>query len=385
MITWKFFLYLIVCFTITTSCGGLKMNKSITNKNERVKDFLDTEISELNTPGVQYLVLSSDNIIFEYSGGLADIKNKSLMNSNTTMMAFSMTKTITAVAVLQLIEKGKLNLNDSIDKYIDNNPYGKKVTIKHLLSQTSGIPSPIPLKWVHLAKKHKEYNEDLALNKILKENKELKFNPGQKYAYSNISYWLLGKIIENVSGLTYQDYIYNNITKPLQLTKNDIDTIIPDKTKHAKGYLKKYSFMNMIKGFLVDKDLIGEYESNWLNIKNVYLNGPAFGGLIGSAHSFSKFLQDQLKEKSVLFNNKTKKLLYTQQQDNNKKLIEMSLGWHIANVKNIKYFFKEGGGAGYHSEMRIYPKQKIATIIIVNKTSLNTKKYLNFLDKEFLY
>jgi D-alanyl-D-alanine carboxypeptidase len=121
----------------------------------------------------------------------------------------------------------------------------------------------------------------------------------------------------------------------------------------------------------------------WLHIKNHYLNGPAFGGLIGSARSFSKFLQDQLKKESTLFNKETKNLFYSQQKNNAEKLVEITLGWHIGDLEGIKYFYKEGGGGGYHSEMRIFPDQEIASIIMVNKTNFNSKKYLNILDKNF--
>ncbi len=306
------------------------------------------------------------------------------MESTTALMACSMTKTITAAAVLQLIEKGKVNLEDSIDKYIENNPYGNAVKVKHLLSQTSGIPDPIPMRWAHPVENHKSFNEEEALEKILKEYPELEFEPGKKYKYSNISYWFLGKIIEKVSCVKYEKYIKKNLFVPLKIPESELGFRIHDTNKNSKGYLAKYSFMNLIKGFVIDKELIGEYEESWLTFNTHYLNGPAFGGLIGSAKGFSKFLMDQLKETSVLFDNKTKDLFYTQYKNNDGDPVEMTYGWHIGNSNGNKYYFKEGGGAGFHCEMRIYPKYKIATVIIVNKTSFNSKKNLNKLDNEFL-
>ncbi len=369
---------------IFSSCGEIKMDQSIINKNQKVSDFLNEQTSKSNIPGIQYIVTDKDKFLFEHAGGFADIKNKLPMTVNTTMMVFSMTKTITAVAVLQLVENGQINLDDSISKYIDNNTYSQDITIRHLLSHTSGIPSPIPLKWVHLAENHDGYDEDATLAKVVNENSKLKFKPGEKYKYSNISYWLLGKIIEKVSGQSYSDYIYKNITTQLQVTQNEMSYTIPDHANHAKGYLAKISFFNLIKGILLDKDLIGGYEGNWLHINNLYLNGPAFGGLIGSSCSFGKFLQDQLKERSVLYNNETRNLFISQQKNNAGELIDMTLGWHIGELEGEKYFFKEGGGAGYHSEMRIYPVKGIASVIIVNKTSFSSSEYLNTLDKEFL-
>jgi CubicO group peptidase (beta-lactamase class C family) len=349
-----------------------------------MKDYLGKQTGEGTIPGIQYIVMNPDRFIFEYAGGWADIKNQKPMRKSTTMMAYSMTKTITSAAILQLVEKGELGLDDCIDLHLTCNPYGKTITIRHLLSQTSGIPNPIPLRWVHLAEKHGEFDEDAVLAKVLKEYPVLSFEPGKMYAYSNISYWLLGKIIEKVTGQTYPTYIREHIMYPLKLSENEMNCIIPDPTHHAKGYLSKYSLMNLLKGFLIDKELIGEYEGKWLNIKDHYLNGPAFGGVIGSAFSFGKFLQDQLKEESVLFNRETKDLFYTQQKNNAGDSVEMTLGWHIGYLDRTKYFFKEGGGGGYHCEMRIYQKKRLASIIMINETSASCKKYLNTLDKSFL-
>jgi CubicO group peptidase (beta-lactamase class C family) len=300
------------------------------------------------------------------------------------MMAYSMSKTLTAAAVLQLEGRGKLDLDDTVDTYFQNNPYGKDVRIRHLLSQTSGIPNPVPLRWAHLVQKHEEFNEDAALASVLEENPKLSFEPGKKYAYSNISYWLLGKIIENVSGQTFRSYMREHILKPLGLNENEMGYTIPDPVNHAKGYLAKVSFMNLMKGFLIDKELVGGYEGKWLHINDHYLNGPSFGGLIGSAYSMGKFLQDQLREESVLFHGESRNLFYTQQKNNTGERVEMTLGWHINDLDGTRYFFKEGGGGGYHCEMRVYPTHGIATVIMVNRTNFNSNKFLNMLDMEFL-
>jgi CubicO group peptidase (beta-lactamase class C family) len=228
-------LLIITSVAFFASCCGLKMNPEILDKSEKVKTFLINQTGESEIPGIQYIVMDSSHLIFDFAGGLADIKNQLPMKSSTTIMAFSMTKTLTAVAIFQLLEKGKLSLDDSIDRYISKNPYGNSITIRHLLSHTSGIPNPIPLKWVHLANRHDDFNEDSTLAEILEENPDSSFEPGEKYAYSNISYWLLGKIIENVSDQSYPDYMIEHIFKPLQLTQNEMNYIIPDSVNHAKG------------------------------------------------------------------------------------------------------------------------------------------------------
>lgn len=84
------------------------------------------------------------------------------------------------------------------------------------------------------------------------------------------------------------------------------------------------------------------------------------------------------------FNKEAKELFYSQQTNNFGELVGMTLVWHISNLEGRDYFFKSGGGGGYRSEMRIYPLERLATIIIVNRTNFNSKKHLNILDKEVL-
>jgi hypothetical protein len=141
--------------------------------------------------------------------------------------------------------------------------------------------------------------------------------------------------------------------------------------------------MNLVKGFVTDKGVWGRYEGNWLHIKDVYVNGPSFGGAIGSAKAFSTILQDLLAERSVLLSENSKSLLFSRQKMRSGKYIDMTLGWHIGILEGIQYFYKEGGGAGFHSEMRIYPTIGLASVIMTNKTSFNSRKQLSNLDKMF--
>lgn len=359
------------------------MNYAIQDRTTRVKDFISRELESNEFPGIQYLVLNADSTLFSYAGGSADIAAARPVQENTTLMIYSMSKTITAAAILQLVEQGKISLQDPITKYLTDIPYGKEVTIRHLLSQTSGIPNPIPLRWVHLVDEHPQFDEHAALQEILKENAELDFVPGKKYAYSNISYWLLGYLIEKASGTSYEDYVRQKIFQRLNITPNEIDFVIPSSQHHAKGYLPKWSFLNLFKSFVIDSKFVGEYEDGWLHINDHYLNGPSFGGIVGSARAIGVFLQDQLRDSSQLFARQTKALFFEQQKNNDGEPIDMTLGWHIGRSDGLQYFFKEGGGGGFHSEMRVYPSHGIASVVIANNTSFDAKGFLNTVDREF--
>jgi len=306
------------------------------------------------------------------------------MTSQTTLMAYSMSKTITAAATLQLVEQGKIALDDSIDTYLDGSPYGRAVTVRNLLSHTSGIPNPIPLRWVHLFEKHASFDEQRALQKVLEDHPKLQFQPGTRFLYSNIGYWLLGRIVARASAQPFESYIGDHVLSPLRMASHEMSYAIPDLGNHAKGYLEKYSVVNLFKGFVTDRELWGGYEGEWLNLKPHYVNGPAFGGLVGTARGFAKFLQDQLHEDSALFSPATRHLFYKQQALLSGKPIKMTLGWHTDEMNEKEYFYKEGGGGGFHCEIRLYPGAGIASVMFVNATSFNVRRALSVLDEKFV-
>ncbi len=377
----KVFLILLIAF-IAIGCFTSSSSKETMSRSEAVTELLN-KLSGPYEPGIQYIVVDKKSIIYEQSVGLSDVAAKKPLSLPQTMAAFSMTKTLTAISVLKLIEQNKVGLDDRVDRYIKH-PYDSEITVRQLLNHTSGIPNPIPLKWVHLASKHDTFVEQNAINQVLKENSDLNSQPGSKYQYSNIGYWLLGRLIEKVSEKEYANYVTENIFKPLALTPDEIGFLIVDENNHAKGYLKKWSFMNLFGRFLIDRSVIGDYEGSWLHIKNVYANGPSFGGAIGSARAFSRILQDLLSEKSKLLEEKTKRLLYVQQKTDSDNRIDMTLGWHMNKLNGITYYYKEGGGADFHSEMRIYPERGLASVLMTNRTSFNSRKRLSELDINFV-
>ena len=365
---------------VAVSYSPLSLSEEMKPKNENIKAILNNLVSS-NEPGLQYVVVDKASVLFESSIGLSDVKQQKQLALNQMMASFSMTKTITAIAILQLVENGKINIDDKASIYVKH-PYSKAIAVKQLINHTSGIPNPIPLKWVHLAKTHSEFNETKALEYILAKHPNSEGTPNENYKYSNIGYWLLGEIIEKVTGQKYTTYITQNIFTKLGLTNEEIGFLL--KNNSTKGYLKKWSFMNIFGHFFVDKNTLGATEGKWVNVKDVYLNGASFGGVFGSAKAFSKILQDLLSIESKLLGAMGKKLLYSQQSLVSGKKIDMTLGWHMSKLENTTYYYKEGGGAGFHCEMRTYPKQGIASVIMVNRTSFSSRKILSTLDINFM-
>jgi D-alanyl-D-alanine carboxypeptidase len=352
--------------------------------SQRAEIHLQRALSKSLIPGAQYVVLNRHGTRFEYAGGWADLQHQKPMTLATALMAYSMSKTITAAATLQLVEQGRLDLDESIDTYVDDSPYGAAVRVRHLLCHTSGIPNPIPLRWVHLAEKHSTFDEIAALKEVLHDHAALRFRPGEKFLYSNIGYWLLGRIIANVTGQPFEVFVRAHLLAVLGIPASELSYVIPESDRMANGYLEKYSFVNLCKGFLTDRELWGDYEGRWLHLRAHYVNAPAFGGLVGTARGFAQFLEDQLQEKSALFSPSTRDHFFKQQTIASGRSIPMTLGWHLGQINRVRYFYKEGGGGGFRSEMRVYPETGMASVLMVNATSFNVRRALGVLDKGFL-
>jgi CubicO group peptidase (beta-lactamase class C family) len=360
------------------------MNERAVSGAENVRSHLDALVRDSKTPGIQYLVVAPEHIVFDYAGGWADIAGRHPLDAATTMAAYSMSKTITAAAVLQLVEVQKAKLDDPIDRYLESQPYGPDVTIRQLLSHTSGIPNPIPLAWVHPAADHDRFDERAALAAVLREHPKRSSPPGEQYLYSNIGYWLLGPIIERASGETFPSYVIEHVLRPLGITPQELGYVVPGRRDHAQGYLEKYSLMNLAKRFLIDRALIGDYEGRWLHIHDHYLNGPAFGGLVGTARGFGKFLQDQLRPHSTLFNDTTRQLFYAPERTTHGTAVSMTLGWHIGTVGGVRFYYKEGGGGGFHCMMRVYRESGMASVVMTNATGFDVRGLLDAVDHRFL-
>jgi D-alanyl-D-alanine carboxypeptidase len=338
----------------------------------------------MDAPGTQCLAVSADGVVHESVTGFVDVAKRRPMDAATTMMAYSMSKTITAAAVLTLVETGRLGLDDPIDRLLDANPYGATITVRQLLSHTSGIPNPIPLRWVHSAGRTDPFDERLALADVLAAHPRPACAPGVKYLYSNIGYWLLGWIVARVAGQPFTAYVEDRVLRPLGILRGEMGYAIPDPGRHAAGYLARWSAFNLLKGFLIDRSLVGASTGRWVEILPHYANGPAFGGLVGTARAFGSFLSDQLRPRSAILGERGKALFYEPQRTADDRPIAMTLGWNIGDAAGKRFFFKEGGGGGFHGMMRLYPDRGLGTVVIGNSAGFDAGAHLNREDPKFL-
>ncbi len=375
--------FLLLLIIVISSCKSeIEINKEIMDMNERLDSFLDNKVERNEFPGIQYIVVDSDQIIYSYAGGFSDVINKKPMTFNNTMNTFSTTKLITAISILQLAEKGKLRLDDKVSVYIEDIPY-KEITIRNVLSHSSGIPNPVLGNfYIHWEDEHENFDRDKLLNKVLSRNSKLKYAPGSKIKYSNLGYAILGKVIEVISGISYEEYVQQNVFDTLDIDSKLCHFKSQTFSDNAKPYYKANSIVyNIMKLFL--KGVKARKEGKWKTLdKNWYFNFPAHGGIIVSAREYAKIFQDLLRDDSKLLSKTSKELFFSEQTRYKKS--RRAIGWSIREFEGIKYYRHTGGGLGYVSEVRYYPEYNRVSVLQINRTNVKALDILNQLDKEVI-
>jgi CubicO group peptidase (beta-lactamase class C family) len=183
------------------------------NAADRLTHQLDSLITSRYTavaPGCVVLVADKGKVVYHKAFGLADTKTKLAMQPDMIFRLGSMSKQYTAVAVLQLVEKGLIKLTDSIQVYVKDFPHKSyPVTIENVLTQSSGIINFMELN--NPKKERDNYTPAQGVDYF--KDEPLKFKPGSQFEYSNSNFFLLGYIIELVTGQTYGDYVEQHIIK----------------------------------------------------------------------------------------------------------------------------------------------------------------------------
>lgn len=183
------------------------------------------------------LIGEGDDVLFKYGFGSASIAWHVPNAPNTKFRIGSVTKQFTAALVLQLVEEERIDLSAPITKYLPTypSPQGERVNIHHLLTHTSGIPNYTSLPDFEAVARH-PYTPDAFLSVF--SQLELEFEPGSQFAYSNSGYFLLGVVIEQVTGQPYEAVLRERLLAPLGLSDTGYDTYSEVVEKLATGYTR---------------------------------------------------------------------------------------------------------------------------------------------------
>ena len=185
--------------------------------------------------GLSIAVVKGRDTIVMKGYGYADLENDVPATAQTVYRIGSITKQFTSAAVMQLVEQGKVGLDDDITKYFPGFPtHGQRILVRHLLNHTSGIPSytDVPQRWQRVSMMDLPHDSLLAMV----SSDSLMFAPGSAFYYNNTGYYMLGMLIEKVTGQKYGDYLAQHLFAPLGLKSTRYCATGPIIKHRAQGY-----------------------------------------------------------------------------------------------------------------------------------------------------
>lgn len=311
---------------------------------KKIDDFtkkVNTKLEDYEFNGV-LLISNGDEIICKISKGYSDLEKKIPLKATEKFEIGSITKQFTAAAVAKLAEENKLSLSDKISKYFPEFKPGKDVTVEQLLTMTSGIPD-----YLNDCIGELEANERKADSKYSKEEflkwlngiKELNFKPGTLYAYSNTNYYMLGLIIEKITGRAYEDYMIKEVLDPVFMSNTTLN--MNDTT--CKGYL----------------DISG---SNGIKVDSSYFFSA--GEIVSTVDDMSKWLS-AYKNNKILSKDMTKKAL-----SRNKAGYGYGFGFFISD----DYFYHTGNTELFYSFAAMTYKDDIKVIALSNVNDVSIQE-----------
>jgi D-alanyl-D-alanine carboxypeptidase len=214
--------------------AGLIVATALAVRADRVDDYVQAQVSEQNVPGLSLAVVREGKVIKAKGYGLADVELNVPATEHTVYQWASLSKQFIAAGILLLEQVGKLKLSDPVARHYTNAPVTwSNVTVRHLLNHTSGIKS-YPGLSNFLENATCEMTPEELIGAV--RDFPLQFEPGEKFAYNNSGYHLLGIIIEHVSGESWDEFLRKRIFRPLKMhtaRMNDVHELIPNR---ASGY-----------------------------------------------------------------------------------------------------------------------------------------------------
>lgn len=355
------------------------------NDRAELEAYLERLVASGSPPGLSVVVVKDGQMVYNRAFGLADAPRNVAATPETVYHWWSMTKIPTAIAILQLQEKGLLNIEDAAVKYLPwfdvVYPSGDcpPISIRNLLQHSSGLPDTIPamIGWVHTDDSGRDQTE--LVKKLLPEYNKLKFKPGEKAAYSNLNYMVLGTVIEAVTGQSYENYVTENILQPLGMSQTAFVYSSTMAEHEAAGTLPVVHFYTpMLPALLDTSALIRERQGKLFWFQRVYIDVTASTGLIGPTPDVARFMMAYLNDGTLdgvsILKPETISLM-----TNTAPLNGVSLGWIVGQNPANFYLEHTGGGPGFATFMRLYPEKDLGIALFANGTDLDYSGLANLL------
>lgn len=296
---------------------------------ESSADALLDPLVERNLVSGSILIARGDEVLLAKGYGLADREHDAPNTANTPFRLASLSKSITAVAILQLVDRGVLDLSSALETFVPGFPFGEQITVEHLLCHRSGIPSDVYLEGFR-EKSVQSITLDDAIDWVRLEGRP-RFEPGARFDYSNSGYLLLTSIIEMAGGLPFEQYLAQNVFGPAGMTSSGLDKATLILAGRARGY---------------SRTELGE-------VANAAYRDPSFGWGYGALYStvldllrFDRALSD-----GRLLSSASRRMMWTAKSDTpwgNR----YGLGWFVDRLDGEEVAVGIGSTAGYVATLR---------------------------------
>ena len=250
MFRWRIIIFalLLLCISALMSCG--KSSEKANTKgglDDSLTTYLQTVMHRFRIPGLNIAVIKEGKPLYVKAFGVTNVETKEKMKPEYIFHFASVSKPFVATAIMQLVEQGKMNLDEKLIVYL---PYFeladeryKEITIRQMLNHTSGIPDVRDYEW-----DKPQYDEGAAERYVRSlKDQQMVFDPGIKFLYSNMAYDILGEVITKVSGQSFEAYVKEHILNPLDMKESSF--LIKDISKSLRTTPHLWAFRPVVSEF----------------------------------------------------------------------------------------------------------------------------------------
>lgn len=323
------------------------------NPNQAIESYIDSVMNasfKQNAPGAVILVAKDGQAVFRKAYGLASVELNVPNKPEYVFAIASMTKQFTAVCILQLVQQGKLSLQDDIRKYLPEfNTHGRLITIEHLLTHTSGIPNT-ESKPEYIQREASEQSQEEMFAFVM--NDPLLFEPGSDCSYDDFGYYLAGLIVERVSGISCSEYLKKNIFQPCGMTSSTVGTREQTIPLFATGYSAVSDTVYRPAAYF-----------NWKWDRGL-------GDILTSVDDMLKW--DEALYTDKLVNRDLLEKAWTSFVLRDGRKTNYGYGWAIAKYQDLQMISHPGGVSGFGSYAIRIPSKHIFVVALTNNSSRYT-------------
>ncbi|MBU5354705.1 beta-lactamase family protein [Paenibacillus barcinonensis] len=324
---------------------GILGDESLRTIESEIHDYF-TSLEKNEDFSGSVLISKDEKVWFNRAYNFANREHQVKNTPETKFRIGSITKQFTAMAIMILQEHGQLDVADHVSKFIPSYKYGDHIKLHHLLTHSSGIPNITQLPDIKTLMKQPTTTEQIVR---LITDLEPQFDPNSKFQYSNSGYILLAYIIEKTTGLTYEEFLSNQIFSPLGMKNSGCDNhkaIIPNR---AQGY---------------------EYDNGIVNAEYIDMSFPMGGGNLYSTTE-DLFKWDQSLYTERLVTRESLETIFTPHR------FGYGYGWFIDVDQDRRKLFHGGGIVGFKNEIIRYVDDRITIILLNNLSTTNVEQIRN--------